>query len=78
MLERQAPTVEDSAEALYHLFVLGGKYINLATYIQCDLLGVGHGPKRRGPWCSGRRWRERACQSRIRWKQNQHSEPPPV
>lgn len=55
MLERQAPTVEESAEALYHLFVLGGKYIYLATYIQYDLLGVGHGPKRRGPWCSGRR-----------------------
>lgn len=78
MLERQAPIVEESAEALYHLFVLGEKCIYLATYIQCDLLGVGHGPKIRDPWCSGRRLRERAGQSQIRWKQNQHSEHPPV
>jgi hypothetical protein len=52
MLERQAQIVEESAEALYHLFVLGGKCRYLATYIQCDLLGVGCGPKIGGPWCS--------------------------
>ena len=67
MLERQAPIVEESAGALYHLFVLGGRCRYLATCIQYDLLGVGRGPKSEGPWCSRRRWRGLVGRSRIRW-----------